>query len=323
MSEFPKEDDHQNEVNRREFLEETGATVGGVIVVPGIAELLASQDRSDDTAAEMSEREHKKQETRKAMHARKEFQKDRMQWIQERHATLVVSDPKKVCYCVGCIDEGDDLQLSLPEEFARELPENFDTISIPGSGVTYAKLDKDIKSLRLHVEGVTSHHECGACKGVDATAEYVAKKLAGPDELNVPYIGMVHHLHRPEFHIALGAHVRYTPKIRNIRFAEDAPRYFDISQFAIKDRKARVANMALALKIAFHKSMGFHDLFTEENAPFELCAYYDPKDLYFTKALITEEMDEAIAAADIEPELKQELLKRNLIQKHLIPVSRE
>jgi hypothetical protein len=260
-------------------------------------------------------------EMRKAIEARKEFQKNRLQWIKDRKETLIVTDPDNIEYCICCVDEGDDLQMSLPEEFGEEVPDNFDVISVPGSGVTYPRLDKDIKSLGLKVKGVTGHHECGACGGDDAKAEYVAKKLAGTDELNVPYIGMVHNLRRPEFHIALGAHIRYTSKIRNVRFAEGAPRYFDISQFAVKDLKARVHNMALTLKIAFHEQMGFHDLFAEEGTPFELCGYYDPQDLYYTKEMITEEMGDAIREAEIEPTLKAELLKRNLIQKHLIPVT--
>lgn len=313
----------EGKIDRREFLEKTGEAVGGAMMGPGMAEILAGSNQSDDTAPEMNERKQKRQEMRNAMKAREEFQEDRLKWIRDRKVVLVVADTKSVHYCICCIDEGDDLHLSLPEEFGEEVPDNFDVISVPGSGVTYAHLDKDIKSLGLHVKGVTGHRECGACGGDDEKAEYVAKKLAGPDELNVPYLGMVYHLYRPEFHVSLGAHTRYTQKIRNIRLAEDAPRYFDISQFAIKDRKARIENMALALKIAFHQKMGFSHLFVEENTPFELCAYYDPKDLYFTKELIEQEVNDAIRETEIEPELKEELLKRNLIQKHLIPITAE
>ncbi len=234
------------------------------------------------------------------------FRENPKEWFAKHREDLLMRGP--ATYAVECVDEGDDLERFLPGQ-GHVLPQNFDVISVPGSGVKYPGFAADLRRVSAvnHVMGITSHHDCGACNKNDAVAQNHARELAA--ELGVAYLGHIEELQRPSYHVALGANLRYTRKVKNVRFAEDAPRYFDASQWCLSDRAARIENVRLMLDIAYKH--GFNNLFLEENVPFEFVIWYDPEDPTFTKEEATSEVREAFP-----PELRKAkgLLKLTFVE---------
>jgi len=232
------------------------------------------------------------------------FRKDPQQWWERHRGELFVENPtlSPPLYAIECVDEGDDLERFLPSR-GYTLPENFDVISVPGSGVKYPRFAADLRRFvgTQHIMGVTSHKDCGACEGKDTVASTHAQSLAA--ELIVPYLGHVETLQRPSYHVALGANLRYTRKVRNPRFVEEAPRYFDASQWCLSNKDTRIANIKLMLNIAYHH--GFNELFVEGGIPFELVLWYDPDDPTFTKEHTADEIQEAFKQADLPQELRR------------------
>lgn len=228
------------------------------------------------------------------------FREDPRGWWRKHRECLLLQGP--ATYAVECVDEGDDLDVFLPAQ-GHVLPRNFDVISVPGSGVTYSGFAADLRRVAAtnHVIGITSHHDCGACSKDDALARRHAQDLA--TETGVVYLGHVEELQRPRYHVALGANLRYTRKVKNPRFVEDAPRYFDASQWCLSDRSARVANVRLMLNIAYHH--GFNELFTQQHVPFELALWTDPQDPVLTKEEAASEVQEAFRQADLPQELRR------------------
>lgn len=228
------------------------------------------------------------------------FREDPRGWWQRHREHLLLQGP--ATYAVECVDEGDDLERFLPGQ-GHVLPKNFDVISVPGSGVKYPGFAADLRKVaEIHrIMGITSHRDCGACNGDDVLARNHVGELAA--ELGVANLGHVEELQRPRYHVALGANLRYTQKVKNIRFAEDAPRYFDASQWCLSDRAARIANVRLMLNIAYHH--GFNELFLQQRVPFELVMWYDPQDPVFTKEEASSEVQEAFRQADLPEELRR------------------
>lgn len=228
------------------------------------------------------------------------FRENPQAWWRERRERLLLRGP--ATYAVECVDEGDDLDRYLPRH-NHVLPDNFDVLSVPGSGVKYPGFAADLRRVAAvhHVMGVTSHRDCGACNGDDALARNHARELA--DAAGVAYLGHVEELQRPAYHVALGANLRYTRLVKNLRFAEDAPRYFDASQWCLSDRAARVENIRLMLNIAYHH--GFNELFTGRHVPFEIVCWCDPQDPVFTKEEAAKEAQEAFRQADLPQELRR------------------
>lgn len=268
----------------------------------GAAGLLLSHfHRMDhhDHVEHMEGTESRRDEFNRTLKRAERFRENPDAWWEEHREQLLVSSPQ--IYGIECVDEGDDLDKFLPTA-GHALPKNFDVISVPGSGVQYPGFAEDLRNLvgTEHIMGVTSHKDCGACHGKDDLAVSHAHKLAAA--LRVPYLGHVETLQRPDYHVALGSNLRYTKKVRNIRFVEDAPRYFDATQWCLSDRAARVANIRLMLNIAYHH--GFNELFIEEKIPFELVVWYDPKDPVHTKDSAADEIQEAFRQADLPDELR-------------------
>ena len=283
-------------MGRRSFV--IGSTTA---IAAGAAGLLFSHcQRMDHHHEERPEdRESRRHELQNMIKRAKYFRENLTAWWEKHREHLLVSAPQ--IYGIECVDEGDDLDIFLHAE-DHPLPKNFDVISVPGSGVTYPGFAADLRTLvgTQNIMGVTSHKDCGACDGNDDLARSHSRRLA--EELRVPYLGHVETLQRPDYHVALGSNLRYTKKVKNIRFSEDAPRYFDATQWCLSDRATRVANVRLMLNIVYHH--GFNELFIEEKIPFELVVWYDPHDTSHTKDSAADEIQEAFRQADLPEELR-------------------
>lgn len=298
---YPEESPAKRAPDRRKALK---IAIGGIgaAAAGGLAYLFGTREngpmeRHDDHGESPEERQRRLEEMlRKAS----TFREDPKAWWRERREQLLMSGP--ATYAVECVDEGDDLDKFLPCQ-GHVLPRNFDVLSVPGSGVKYPGFAADLRKVAAtnHVMGITSHHDCGACNGDDALARNHARELAAG--LGVAYLGHVEELQRPAYHIALGANLRYTRMVKNLRFVEDAPRYFDASQWCLSDRAARVDNVRLMLNIAYHH--GFNELFLQRHVPFELVLWYDPQDPVFTKEEAASEVQEAFRQADLPQELRR------------------
>lgn len=284
----PEESPKNGQPNRRKALRVLIGTIGAASL-GGLAYLLGSRENNPMEHHDHTESSEDRQRMLEEMLRKASaFREDPKGWWQKHREHLLMRGP--ATYAVECVDEGDDLERFLPGQ-GHVLPKNFDVISVPGSGVKYPGFAADLRKVaETHrIMGITSHRDCGACNGDDVLARNHAGELAA--ELGVANLGHVEELQRPAYHVALGANLRYTKKVKNIRFAEDAPRYFDASQWCLSDRAARIANVRLMLDIAY-SSHGFNDLFTE-NVPFELVIWYDPQDPTFTKEEASSEVREA------------------------------
>lgn len=260
----------------------------GAAILGGLAYLFGSRENAPMEHDHTESPEDRQRMLEEMLRKASAFREDPEGWWQKHRENLLMQGPGT--YVVECVDEGDDANIHLLQQ-GHVLPKNFDVISVPGSGVTYPGFAEDLRRVAAtnHIMGITSHHDCGACKGDDALAKNHARELAV--ELGVAYLGHVEELQRPQYHVALGANLRYTRKVKNLRFVEDAPRYFDASQWCLSDRAARIANVRLMLDIAY-SSHGFNDLLTEK-VPFELVIWYDPRDPVFTKEEAVSEVREA------------------------------
>ena len=308
----PLEESPKNEQPDRRKVLKMGIGAIGAGVVGGLAYLLGTRENDPmehhDHAESLEDRQRMLEEMlRKAA----SFREDPKGWFARHREALLIQGP--ATYAVECVDEGDDLDRFLPGQ-GHMLPNNFDVISVPGSGVNYPGFAADLRrvSAANHLMGITSHRGCGACNGDDAIAKNHAKDLAA--ELGVANLGHVEELQRPSYHVALGANLRYTRKVKNLRFIEDAPRYFDASQWCLSDRVARIANVRLMLNIAYHH--GFNELFLQGRVPFELVLWYDPEDPTFTKEEAASEVQEAFRQADLPQELRRTkgLLKLTFVE---------
>lgn len=298
MVDIPKHNTElRTSMGRRPFV------IGSLVAMAAAASgLLFSHCRRmdhDHNEEHMEGNESRRDELKKMLKRAAEFRENPKKWWAAHREDLLVSSPQT--YGIECVDEGDDLDKFLPAK-CHTLPKNFDVISVPGSGVNYPGFAEDLRTLvgTEHLMGVTSHKDCGACHGKDDLAVSHARQLAGA--LQVPYLGHVDTLQRPDYHVALGSNLRYTKKVKNIRFVEDAPRYFDATQWCLSDRRARVENIRLMLNIAYHH--GFNELFLEEKIPFELVVWYDRGDPVHTKDSAADEIQEAFRGADLPEELR-------------------
>ena len=284
----PEESPKSGQPNRRKALK-MGIGAIGLAVAGGLAYLLGRRENGGMEHYDHEESPEDRQRMLDEMlQQAASFREDPKGWFARRREALLIQGP--ATYAVECVDEGDDLDRFLPGQ-GHVLPKNFDVISVPGSGVKYPGFAADLRrvSATNHLMGITSHRNCGACNGDDAVARNHARELAA--ELGVANLGHVEELQRPSYHVALGANLRYTRKVKNVRFAEDAPRYFDASQWCLSDRAARMENVRLMLDIAYKH--GFNNLFLEKNVPFELVIWYDPQDPTFTKEEAASEVREA------------------------------
>lgn len=293
---------HSAQMTRRTFIEESSKAA----IAASIASLLAGGCQKKE--GEHVRHGHHEVDPEKRRKILKEtidraaaFRRNPKKWWQAHKPELLLEGDG--IYVVECVDEGDDIDVFL-KEANHEIPPNFDVISVPGSGSMYTGFGSDLTNIvgKDHLIGVTSHRDCGACKGDDARAKQHAQDLAR--EVGTEYLGHVEHLQRPEFHVALGSNLRYTPRVRNLRFCADAPRYFDTSQWCISDRETRIKNIELMLKIAYHH--GFNELLVEDDGiPYELCIWYDAHDPKFSRKTIAAEVREAYQNADIPEEVKR------------------
>lgn len=288
---------------RRTFLRRSIATITALSTGGIAASILTTCHRMEHSDHEVSA-EDRRRALEEMLRKASAFREDPKHWWERHWGELFIENPTLTppAYAIECVDEGDDLNLFLPKQ-GYKLPQNFDVLSVPGSGVKYPGFAQDLRTLigTQHIMGITSHKDCGACEGKDDLAITHAKSLA--QELSVPYLGHVETLQRPSYHVALGSNLRYTRKVKNLRFAKDAPRYFDASQWCLSSQEARITNIKLMLNIAYHH--GFKELFVDQGVPFELVVWYDPSDPLHTKESAADEIQEAFRQADLPQELRK------------------